>query len=88
MAKTLQIWNGRGFTVWETKIHFDHAYVCAESGAEAVKLLQKAGHTGMNYNELKNYWSKGCWGNSMDGITPEKGVWANQGHCDPVERLL
>ncbi len=26
-------------------------------------------------SEINVYWSKRCWGNPMDGITPERGLW-------------
>jgi hypothetical protein len=28
--------------------------------------------------EIKEYWSK-CWGNDMNGITPERGIWVTKG---------
>jgi len=85
--KKLKIWNGRG---WGTQKYdkdgnfvsdpigiksCDHAYVCAYSRAHAVRLInQVVGWQCVSDNELKNYWSEGCWGNTMEGITPEIGV--------------
>jgi hypothetical protein len=30
-------------------------------------------------NEINVYFSKGCWGNVMEGITPERGAWVEDG---------
>jgi hypothetical protein len=71
--KKLLIANGRG----------DYGYrgldgrlfVCAASKADAVRLLVQAGHERMNAREFNKYWSKGAWGNSMEGVERERGVW-------------
>jgi len=70
MPKKLKVWNGRlvYFKKWK------HGYVCAHSQKHAVELLQQTGYKCMSMSEIRNYWSD-CWGNSMDGITPEVGVW-------------
>ena len=73
MARKLIIANGRGDFGYHGLD--GHLYVCAESKAEAVRLLIQAGHVRMNIREFNEYWSKGCWGVKMEGITPEKGVW-------------
>jgi hypothetical protein len=66
----LTLWNGRG-----TGTDFAHFYVAAKTQAEAVRLLKKAGHRFITAHELKTYFSK-TWGGKMEGITPERGVWA------------
>jgi hypothetical protein len=71
LARKLMIANGRG----GTHTLNGHLYVCAESKAEAVRLLLQAGHRFMTLREFNMYWSNGHWGRAMDGITPEKGVW-------------
>ena len=79
--KTLKIYNGSD---WRHR--GGHLYIAAYSLADAVRLVNEAyrkihGYEDrpdincVNVNYANNYWSKGCWGNSMDGITPERGVW-------------
>jgi hypothetical protein len=60
-----------------------HLYVCAATKADAVRLLQQAGHKRMTLREFNEYWSHGCWGVSMEGVAQERGVWftpKNQEH--------
>lgn len=99
--KKLKIWNGRGWggRKYDDKGNFvpdptgkdrcEHAYVCAYSRAHAVRLINQASsRNAVSDNEIKNYWSK-CWGNPMNGITPEIGVWTTQEHCgDKPKRIL
>lgn len=65
-----------------------HMFVCAYNKADAVRLLQAAGYATMTIREFNIYWSKGCWGNCMDGITQERGVWFQKkndsGHTEGV----
>lgn len=69
MAKKLKFWNGRGVN------GNGHIYVAAYSKADACKILTEAtGYSKWNY-ELTTYFSEGCWGNAMDKIVPERGVW-------------
>lgn len=79
--KTLKLWNGRGFDCRHT-----HLYVAAYSVADAVRVANEAFRKLNGYedrpdmsrvtaHEVRVYWSEGCWGNAMDGITPERGVW-------------
>jgi len=78
--KTLKIWNGRD---WYCK---GHLYVCAHSRAEAIRIVNAAYRcirglklrddvNIITVNEARDYWVEGCWGNAMEGITPELGVW-------------
>lgn len=99
--KTLKIWNGRGWGGRRYdkdghyipdptgKVYCDHAYVCAYSRAHAVRLINQARDCDMcSDSELKNYWSEWCWGDQMDGITQEIGVWTTQGFNDKPKRIL
>lgn len=80
--KTLRCWNGRGFNS-----RGDTLYVAAYSRRDAARLLAAAAmkhwRTGRQADayeigtwdrDLKNYFSE-CWGNSMAGIQPKRGVW-------------
>jgi hypothetical protein len=70
--KILKIWNGRGY---EERTHL---YLAAYSRADAARLLVKVyPHTTVGHwiPELTNYFCEGCWGNTMEGITPERGIW-------------
>lgn len=92
--KPLLIWNGRGHqSDLGERIRWDHLYVCARSRAEASRLMAKALGRPKDtsfLSELKNYYSFGCWGNRMTGITPEVGVWGARDHCDTTkpERII
>ena len=70
-SKKLKIWNGRG----DFRKLDGHLYVCAYTQKDAIELLNQAGHEHMTTRELSTYWSANCWGTSMAGITPERGVW-------------
>jgi hypothetical protein len=88
-GKTLKIWNGRGWgftydkdppnTIEYLRKHPDHVYVCAHSVKEAIEICNKcAGYRVLTVSEISNYWHKGCWGNAMEGVVPEVGVWATK----------
>jgi hypothetical protein len=75
MARKLILFNGR----WMENLRRrgGHAFVAAYSRADAVRVVAEVlGYEprGM-HNEIKVYWSQGAWGNTMDGITPERGIW-------------
>jgi hypothetical protein len=80
--KKLKLFNGR----WDGAK--GRAYVAAYSNKDCVELLRQAGHTIMSLYELNGWWSKGAWGNSMDGITPERGVWLQRDGDGKPERIL
>jgi hypothetical protein len=65
MAKTLKIWNGRGHGLKYGKYH---VYVAAYTQKQAAELLSKALNSNIDTNEIRVYYSSGCWGNSMVGI--------------------
>ena len=56
-------------------------YVCAYGWKDACELVNEsrklakgcAGNSTVGY--MRNYWHAGCWGNSMEGVKPERGVW-------------
>ena len=100
MSKQLKLFNGKGWghrqydskgnqIYDETGIKFcDHAYICAHSVAEAVRIVNEAtGKKIMSMYEINVYWNKECWGNSMDGIEPEVGVWTQQFYNDKPKRI-
>jgi hypothetical protein len=88
--KKLNIWNGRGFRHLNGT-EYEHIYVCAKSVSEVIRLCKQAGYD-VTRCEIEQYWTKGCWGNAMTGITPEVGVWAapkiEGGHGGTVVRLV
>lgn len=67
---TLKIWNGRG----HYKLNEYHLFVAAYSVKQAAELVGKA--CGLDFpislSEIRVYYHKDCWGNSMIGITPEE----------------
>jgi hypothetical protein len=72
VPRALKIWNGRG----DHRQLDGHLYVCASTKKEVAELVTQAGYyPKMTMRELSTYWTKGCWGLAMEGITPEKGVW-------------
>jgi hypothetical protein len=82
--KPLLLMNGR----WGGR-NQQHVYVAAYSKADADRLLQQASGIPHSFmNEINVYFSKGCWGNAMDGITPERGVWVTDNWGDNRERLI
>ncbi len=82
-----KIWNGRGFRCRKTGKEYEHLFVCATSVKHVLKLCKQVGYDSISTCEVLKYWSKDCWGNPMEGITPEIGVWANIRH-EPVIRLI
>jgi len=80
-VKKLKVWNAneryRGQEV--------AVYICAYSLKDAVKLITPiCGYTSAHY--ARNYWSP-CWGNTMNGIAQERGVWVELTH-GKVTRLV
>ena len=79
--KKLKIFNGRDW-----KCRGGHLYVAAYSVKDAAELSSAAYRKINNIedrldfsitsiSEVNVYWSKGCWGTTMKGIVPERGVW-------------
>ena len=71
MAKQLKIWNGRSHG---HKYYRHHVYVAAYSIKQAAELVSAACFDGrkdlVSTSEIRVYYHKDCWGNSMDEITP------------------
>ncbi len=87
----MKIWNGRGFFDYKSKIKYDHIYICAKNKAHAIRLCEGVGYNNVTYKEINEYWSEGCWGNNMDGIEREIGIWGIiDPHCvnPKVTRLI
>jgi hypothetical protein len=84
MPRKLKIWNGAGYCCRNNKdqrwkdVPFNdapHAFVCAYSRADARRVI--AEYTGYEPGdaEIRDYWSEGAWGKSMEGVEPERGLW-------------
>ena len=86
MAKTLKIWNGRG----HGKYNSAHFYVAAYSNKEACELIGKAsGYSHpVGIRELTVYYSKNCWGTSMNGIPPTEPCVYVQLHNETPTRVV
>jgi hypothetical protein len=70
MAKQLKIWNGRSHG---HKYKRHHVYVAAYSMRQAAELVSKACYGEdmpnlVSTSEISVYYSKGSWGNKMNGI--------------------
>jgi hypothetical protein len=92
MGKQLKLWNGRCYGVvprnqWKRDGHVGHVYVAAYSANDVRRLCRELGLGDPGAHEIKVYWNKGSWGNSMAGITPERGVWIGYGPRDKPTRL-
>jgi len=53
-----------------------HVFIGARSAAEAVALMHLAGFEDFTRHELDVYFAKNCWGDNMEGIPLQRGVWA------------
>lgn len=96
--KKLKIWNGGD---WEHS--GGHVFVCAHSVKDAAELISEAYRKIKGYadrpdinivsvGQIRNYYHSDCWGNSMEGVIRERGVWwaksdGNGRHGKP-ERVL
>jgi hypothetical protein len=73
--KIIKIWNGRGCKQQE------HLFIGAYSKADACRMLDEIyppfGKSSWN-REMTIYFCEGCWGDDMDGIVPERGIWLIQ----------
>lgn len=91
MAKQLKIWNGRGHGNIYGR---GHIYVAAYSTKQAAELVSRAcfgeEHPDLvSINELNVYYSKGAWGDSMNGIeATEPCVYATKEHFGTPERII
>lgn len=94
----LKLWNGNAQTmapyaeVKKRNIPHNghvHVYACAGSRAEVLRMLQAwTGDVGLGRDSyVRDYWNAGAWGNTMDGIVPERGLWVQYGHGSQPERV-
>ena len=87
--RKLKLWNGRPYSVLrKCEVGRDswHVYIAAYSAEDARRLCGELGLTTPSTSELRDYFGK-CWGNAMDGITPERGVWKVLGYHGKPERI-
>ncbi|HEX5704894.1 MAG TPA: hypothetical protein VFX97_16975 [Pyrinomonadaceae bacterium] len=69
MSRELKLFNGR-------LLDFQHGYIAAYSRADAVRLYDEFIGGRGTLPEIRDYWNKGSWGNSMIGVTPRRGMFA------------
>lgn len=91
MARKLKVWNGRAYGVlphsqWKRDGESASVYICAHSVNDIRDLCVSLGLHAPAKSEIQNYWSP-CWGNPMDGIEPERGVWVQYGYSEKPERI-
>lgn len=84
--RKLKLWNGR----YMQPGYQAHVFVAAHSREDVRKLFTELGLHRPSISEIAVYWSAGCWGNSMNDVTPERGVWitpSNRYGDKPVRQL-
>ena len=80
--KQIKLFNGRFLGT-------AHIFIGAYSQADAARILEQAGGGSRGcLNEIEVYFSKGCWGNSMKGITPERGAWVQKNYREKPVRVV
>lgn len=81
ITRKLKLFNGRGYGGRE------YLSIAAYSRADAARMLEKLYglSTGQWERELRDYFGE-CWGNTMAGIEPKRGVWVTKeiGRDTPV----
>ena len=88
MTKELKLFNGRTYGVLPSAYWRDsHLYIAAYNMADVMRVCTEAGLQAPTRNEITTYWSKGQWGNSMDGIAVERGIWVKIGYSNPPIRI-
>jgi hypothetical protein len=65
--KTLKLYNGHINT---GKYDRGHVYIAAYSNKQASEIISDALNQYITPSNIKTYYHKGCWGNSMDNIIP------------------
>jgi hypothetical protein len=73
-----------------------HLYVAGYSQKDMVELINEAygkvrgngcvGSYTLGY--FRGYGSMGCWGDSMNGIVPERGVWWEKKYGEKPVRII
>lgn len=86
--RQLKIWNGRAYYChnrndpkWEGTEPgrgTGNIYAAAYSRADLRRMITEYTGQPISDNEIKSYWSEGCWGLDMDGHEPERGLWLKQ----------
>jgi len=80
--KEVKLFNGG------TPRHPDYRfYVGAWSAADAVRLMMSCTRAHLDAAYLSKMWSKGAWGDTMEGIPHARGVWASSGWGTGSEKL-
>lgn len=77
--KALKLWNGRWFKCQRLYIA---AYTQKDAVAAVLEVFPNARFT---LYELQVYFSS-CWGSSMIGIKPERGVWVQTNREKPERK--
>ena len=83
MARQLKLWNGRS---WCCHKHDDPTwagigpdgasiYAAAYSRADLRRLIAEYSERDPGETELRDYWNAGSWGNAMEGVSPDRGLW-------------
>lgn len=92
--KKLKIWNGRAYAVpyprrpeWPGMSFSPHIFICALSKIDAARICEDYFGFPPSYAEMRDYWSP-CWGNSMEGIIPERGLWIQFEGFEPPVRVV
>ena len=75
-SKKLTLANGRSYDNRNT------LYACGNSKADIARQLEaySGGYPTVNswLRELRDYWNVGVWGNAMEGIKKERGIWLGE----------
>lgn len=83
----LRLFNGRGVSA---KYRNGHLFIAARSNRDAADLLGAAcGLPNQRMTgEIKKFYAKDCWGTTMAGVVPERGVWFAAHPNNPPTRIL
>ena len=66
-----------------------HIYIGAYNKTDAARICTVISEHSRGWiNEINKYFSIGCWGDSMDGIKPERGAWIRGKHSNKPIRVL
>ena len=96
-TKRLKLFNGRAFwmrryrdPLWANIRDNESVtgYVAAYNVEDARRVIEEYTGTKPSRSEICTYWHHGCWGNSMTGITPERGLWLVFGHSRKPVRVV
>ena len=74
MSRKLKLYNG-GFDRIGEYGHSGHFFVAAYSMSDAITMMNPFSRHSISLHYARQYWSRNAWGNDMDGITPERGLW-------------